>query len=95
MRTKEETRFIASYVVKWEYVGGENRCVGCGKWQHEGKHEENCVYGTILKAVNHHDELVDALEDFLSCIGENGYFPAAGKPRTDRLRAILTKIGGE
>lgn len=39
-------------------------------------------------------ELLAALKDLIGCIGRDGYFPQAGKPRTDAARAAIAKAEG-
>jgi len=49
MATKEQILEVANKG-NWEYRG-ENRCIHCGKYQFENKHEHKCPLGALLKLI--------------------------------------------
>lgn len=49
----------------------------------------------LVNAVNSHADLVAVCEAFIERLGPDGYYPTAGKPLTDQMRAALAKAKGE
>ncbi len=47
MVTKKEMLEIANNG-NWEYADGEDRCIKCGRYDFEGKHEDYCSLGALL-----------------------------------------------
>ena len=50
MVTREEVLDVANKG-NWEYFSGENRCVKCGRYQWEHKHEKDCPVGALLQLI--------------------------------------------
>ena len=49
----------------------------------------------ICTAVNSHTALLEACKGFIEEIGKDGYYPTAGKPKTDAMRAAIALAEGE
>ncbi len=56
--TKEEITII-DVVDKgnWEYHNGENRCIYCGEYQFQNKHDKDCPLGKLILIINEHNKL--------------------------------------
>lgn len=77
---------MTAWVAGW-YAGRNGERTDDGKHPAADKMERD--FPDIVRACNCHDELVQALTGLLECLGAQGYFPEAGKTRTDAARAAL------
>ena len=51
------------------------------EWPEEAKTNARLIAAAPL--------LLEACKAFMDCIGKNGYYPQAGKPKTDKLRQAI------
>ncbi len=61
-----------------------------------GNQKENIANAAfIVRACNSFDELLAVCEAFINELGPDGYYPIAGKTKTDAMRAAIQKARAE